>query len=256
LIELIPEVMDEARSGQMALFGGAVEEGLEAGQAGGDPEWTDLERLAHEKEALGFALGVNPLAGYEAMLEQVAPGGIARMRWLHEGARVKAGGLIRSVRASRSQKNEPLHFIELEDFSGLLEVVVFADTLAGFGKALERDVGVLAIGRVAREGDRVRLVADELLLLDEAAISLATSVHLHIIYGEGLEREKLEKIPRVLGAHPGPSIVFLHLHLDRQAEVVQKLPGPLAVRPGPRLAEDLRKEMGDVRVEVRYRENG
>ena len=251
---LLAEVMDEARSGQMGLFGGASEDGPGTGQTGGDPEWSDLERLAHEKEALGFALGTNPLAGYDALLDQIAPGGIAQIRRLHEGARARAGGLIRSVRASRSQKNEPLHFVELEDFSGLLEVVVFADTLARFEKALERGAAVLAIGRTAREADRVRLVADELLLLDEAAVSLATSVHLHI-HGEGLEREKLEKIARVLQAHPGPCDLFLHLHLGQRAEVVQKLPRSLAVRPDSRLKQDLRRDLGEHRLEIRYREN-
>jgi DNA polymerase-3 subunit alpha len=255
LLGLLPEVMDEARSGQMGLFGGVSEDGPAAGQTGGDPEWSEMERLAHEKEALGFALGTNRLAGYNALLDQVAPGGIARIRRLQEGARATAGGLIRSVRAGRSRKNEPLHFVELEDFSGLLEVVIFADTLAGFGKELELDAAVLAPGRVAREGDRVRLVADELLLLDEAAMNLATSVHLHI-HGEGLQREKLEKIAQVLRAHPGPCGLFLHLYLGQQAEIVQKVTGTLAVRPEPRLEEDLRKEIGDVRLEVRYRENG
>jgi DNA polymerase-3 subunit alpha len=254
LLGLLPEVMDEARSGQMGLFGGASEERPAAGHSGSDAEWSDLERLTHEKEALGFAFGTSRLAGYQALLDQVAPGGTAGIRRLHEGARARAGGLIRSVRASRSRKNEPLHFVEIEDFSGLLEVVVFADTLGGFRHGLERDVAVLAIGRVAREGDRVRLVADELSLLDEAALSLATSVHLHI-RGEGLQREKLEKMARVLRAHPGPCPLFLHLHLGPQAEVVQKLPGTLAVRPEPGLEQDVRKEAGDVRLEVRYRES-
>jgi len=255
LFGLLAEVMDEARSGQMGLFGGASEDGPGAGQTGGDPEWSDLQRLAYEKDALGFTLGTNPLAGYDALLDQITPGGIARICELHEGARARAGGLIRSVRASRSQKNEPLHFVELEDFSGLLEVVVFADTLAGFGKPLERGAAVLAIGRMAREGNRLRLVGDELLLLDEAAINLATSVHLHI-HGEGLERERMEKIARVLQAHPGPCGLFLHLHLGQQAEVVQKLPGTLAVRPDLRLKQDLRKELGEHRLEIRYGEHG
>jgi DNA polymerase-3 subunit alpha len=163
------------------------------------------------------------------------------------------GGVIRSVREGRSRKNEPLYFVGLEDFAGSLEVVVFADTLAGFGKGLERGAVILIAGRVARDADRVRLVADEMVPLDEAAVGLATSVRLHL-HTQGLSRERLERLEKVIRAHPGRCGLFLHLHLGQQTEVVQKLPETSAVRPDGAFEEDLRKELGELRLEIRYGE--
>jgi DNA polymerase-3 subunit alpha len=163
------------------------------------------------------------------------------------------GGVIRSVREGRSRKDEPLHFVRLEDFSGSLEVVVFGDTLAGFGKKLERGAVILVAGRVARDEDRVRLVADDMVPLDEAAVGLATSARLHL-HAQGLSRERLERLEKVIRAHPGRCGLFLHLHLGQQTEVVQKLPETSAVRPDGAFREDLRKELGELRLEIRYGE--
>jgi DNA polymerase-3 subunit alpha len=254
LVSLLPEVMDKARSGQMALFDAVPEDVPSAGAVGGEPEWSELERLALEREALGFSLSVHPLGEYRAFLEQVSPGGTAQIGRLHEGAQARVGGVIRSIREGRSRKSEPLHFIGLEDFSGSLEVVVFADTLAGFGKGLERGAAILVAGRVARDADRVRLVADDMLPLDEAAVDLAISVHLHL-HTKGLSRERLERLEEVIRAHPGRCGLFLHLHLGQQAEVVQKLPETSAVRPDKGFHEDLRKELSEVRLGLRYGED-
>jgi DNA polymerase-3 subunit alpha len=251
LVSLLPEIMDEARSGQMALFEAVPEDGPAVEAVGGEPEWSELERLAHEKEALGFSLSAHPLGEYRALLEQLSPGGTAQIGRLHEGARARVGGVIRSVREGRSRKNEPLHFVGLEDFSGSLEIVVFADTLAGFGKALERGAVILVAGRVARDADRVRLVADDMVPLDEAAVGLATSVGLHL-YIQGLSRERLERLEKVIRAHPGRCVLFLHLHVGQQTEVVQKLPETFAVRPDRAFQENLRKELSEVRLEMRY----
>ena len=159
--------------------------------------------------------------------------------------------MIRSVRVGRSRKNEALHFVGLEDFSGSLEVVVFADTLERFGRELERGVAILVTGRVATDADRVRLVAEEMTILREAAVSLATSAHLHL-HGRELSRERLERLERVIRAHPGSCDLLLHLHLGQQTEVVHKLPEASAVRPDAAFQQDLRRELGELRLEVRY----
>jgi DNA polymerase-3 subunit alpha len=251
LVSLLPEVMNEARSGQMALFEAVLEDAPQA--EAGELDWSELERLAYEKETLGFSLSAHPLGEYRALLKQLSPGGTAQISRLHEGARARVGGVIRAVKEGRSRKNEPLHFVELEDFSGSLEVVVFADTLAGFGKGLERGAVILIAGRVARDADRVRLVADDMAPLDEAAVGLATSVHLHL-HTQGLSRERLERLEKVIRAHPGRCGLFLHLHLGQHTEVVQKLPETSAVRPDSAFQEDLRKELGELRLEMRYGE--
>jgi DNA polymerase-3 subunit alpha len=253
LVSLLPDIMDEARSGQMALFEARPEDGPAAEAVGGEPEWSELEKLAHEKEALGFSLSAHPLSEYRALLEQLSPGGTAQIGRLHQGARARVGGVIRSVREGRSRKNEPLHFVGLEDFSGSLDVVVFADILAGFGKELERGAAILVAGRVTIDADRVRMVADDMVPLDEAAVGLATSVGLHL-HTQGLSRERLERLEKVIRAHPGRCGLFLHLHLGQQTEVVQRLPETFAVRPGRAFQDDLRKELGEVRLEVRYGE--
>jgi DNA polymerase-3 subunit alpha len=253
LVSLLPEIMDEARSGQLALFEALPEDSAAAEAAGGEPEWSGLERLAHEKEALGFSLSAHPLGEYRALLEQLSPGGTAQIGRLHEGARARVGGIIRSVREGRSRKDEPLHFVGLEDFSGTLEVVVFADTLAVFGRRLERGGLILVAGRVATDADRVRLVADDMMPLDEAAVGLASSAGLHL-HTQGLRRERLERLEKVIHAHPGRCRLFLYLHLGQQTEVVQKLPETFAVRPDRAFQEDLRKELGELRLEIRYGE--
>ncbi|UCG13934.1 MAG: DNA polymerase III subunit alpha [Deltaproteobacteria bacterium] len=254
LMEMLPEVISQARFGQMGLF--------DPGSGWPPPKTSssikqkeDAARLAQEKEALGFYLSGHPLSLYRHLLETLAPGGsTTHLRHLPEGSNARVGGVIEWIRVISSRKKEPLCFLRLEDLHGAVQVVIFADVYAVCEKYVVKGTPIFVSGRVAREGGDCRLIADGIMSLDEAAVSLTTSVHLHLTV-EGVSVQELGRTLELIKSQPGKCPVYLHLHIGRQIEVVQKLPPRHWVLPTTELKARLEQEFGVNCLDIRYGEN-
>ncbi len=253
LLETLPEAMEQARLGQMALFDRCD---AEAHAIHGSPtitEWDEATKLAREKEVLGFYLSGHPLSEFRSLLEEIAPGGTARLRNLPEDSQRRLGGIVEQIRVISSRKREPLRFLRIEDFHGFLEVVVFADVYAVYERYINEGALILLSGRVAREGGQVRLVADEIMSLEEAAVHLATSVQIRLTV-EGLSAKQLRELQQILNSQRGSCPVSLHFTIGKEVEVVQELPPSCAVQPTRTFKSRLVKTFGEGCFEVRYSE--
>jgi DNA polymerase-3 subunit alpha len=253
LLDVLPEVMEQARLGQMALFESHTGPTPFAESPAAPSGWDEPTKLAHEREALGFYLSGHPLDEYRSFLEQISPGGTESVRHLPADAVVRLGGTVEHTKVVSSRKTEPLRFVRLEDFGGSLEVVIFADVYAEHESYLEKGSPVFVSGRVVREGIQVRLIAGQIMPLEEAEVSMATSLRLHLPV-EGLSGQELNDLHHQIAEYTGPCEVYLHFHIGQQAEVVQKLPTTFAVKPTRDLVLQLTGRFGKGSVEVRYGE--
>ena len=152
-----------------------------------------------------------------------------------------------------SRKNEPLHFLQVENFSGSTEVAVFADVYGKYESYIYKGALVLVSGRVVREDGPVKLVADNIMSLAAAAVDLATSVHYHFAV-ESLSKEDLRELKQLLISHPGSCAGYLHLSVGGETVVVHKLPLALAVRPTRELMARITEQFGEGCLEIRYSE--
>ena len=110
-------------------------------------------------------------------------------------------------------------------------------------------------GRIARELDQVRLVAEDVMFLQEAAQKLATSVRLHLSV-EGFSRESLNDLQQLLKSQPGSCPVYLHFNIGQHTEVIQRLPPPFDVYPAKDLVASITKRFGEGSLEIIYGEEG
>jgi len=252
---MLPELLEQARRGQMALFDGPDLETHSDRSFTTSSDWDYSTKLAKEKEALGFYLSGHPLAEFRSFLEKVAPGGAARLNDLPGDSQCILGGVIEEIRVIRSRKGEPLHFLRIEDYTGSVEVIVFADVYARFERYLFSGALALVRGRIARELDQVRLVAEDVMFLEEAAQKLATSVRLHLSV-EGFSRESLSDLRQLLKSQAGSCPVYLHFNIGQHTEVIQRLPPPFNVYPARDLTTAITRRFGEGCLEIVYGEEG
>ncbi len=252
LLEMLPQVVEQARKGQMALFDGCAPELQSFLESPDSAEWDHSVKLAQEKESLGFYLSGHPLSEYRALLQALAPGGTSRLCELPANSQVWLGGIVVQVKVVSSRKKENLHFLRLEDFEGSIEVVVFADVFAESRKCVRKEAMILVSGRVVQEAGEVRLVADTMMPLEVAVINFATSIHLHLNV-EGVSAQPLRELQQLISSQPGSCTVYLHLHIGQQLEAIQKLPPTHAVRPTLEFRRRLAEAFGEGCLEVRYR---
>jgi DNA polymerase-3 subunit alpha len=253
LHRMLPELLDQARRGQMALFDSPDLDHHPDRSSTIPSDWDYSTKLTKEKEALGFYLSGHPLAEFHALLDKIAPGGAARLEDLPAGSQGFLGGVIEEVRVTKSRKGEPLHFLRIEDYTGSMEVIVFADVYERFDNQIFKGGLVLVRGRIAREVDQIRLVAEEITFLEEAAKKLATSVRIHLSV-EGFSSESLSDLRQLFESWPGPCPVYLHLIIGQQTEVIQRLPPPCNVSPAKDLVAAITERFGEGCLEIIYGE--
>ncbi len=86
------------------------------------------EMLRWEKELLGLYVSSHPLEKYQEKLAKKAIP-IDNIKEYANGNSITLGGIISKIKKIVTRKGDPMLFVELEDLSGKIEVIVFPKTL-------------------------------------------------------------------------------------------------------------------------------
>jgi len=133
----------ERSASQVSLFGDSREE---AGQAlVAAREWTEAERLAHEKTALGFYLSGHP---YNAFAPELAP----LIRLPLSGLQPRKdpaliAGIVMSVRVQSSRRGK-MAIVTLDDGGAAVEVVVYNEIYDSARSSLREDQLVIVEAKI------------------------------------------------------------------------------------------------------------
>ncbi len=170
----------EKISGQIGMFELAAEE--VAGFVDILPEmdeFSNSELLAMEKEVIGLYVSGHPLMDDRELWEKAAT---LSARSFHaeeveegeeavlaiEGKTEVVGGLLNHLSKTVTRNNETMAFLELEDFFGTMEIVVFPRDYAKYQGLLEKESKLFVRGRVSYQGDKeIKLIASQIWSFDE-----------------------------------------------------------------------------------------
>lgn len=229
---------DRAR-GQAALFGEATGTVTEAPPLPEVPAWPARERLAGEKEALGFYLSGHPLDAHRERLEEVTTHSIREL----ETGSARVGGLITSLRRRRTKAGDWMAVFNLEDTTGHLECVVFPKLYREIGEGLEEEQAVVVAGRFDDgDGDR-RLFVEGVVALEKAQARAVDGLTLQID-AAAADVAVLSRIESLLGQNPGPVPVFFEVVREGQYRLCLQAEEERNVQADRALVQQLRKLLG------------
>src|SRR5439155_8320138 len=95
------------------------------------PEWPDDQRLAYEKEVLGFYISGHPLAQYAAVIESLGVTTSADLATRSHGARVTLLGHVAALKETATKSGNRMAFVTLEDMAGTGAGAVFPEPFKG-----------------------------------------------------------------------------------------------------------------------------
>ncbi len=152
------------------------------------PEFDPPELLAMEKEMLGLYVTGHPLDEYDqailklttldssAFADLAVDGEEANERVATpaaDGDRVIMAGMLAGRKNKTTKNNDLMSFLTIEDLYGQYEVLVFPKVLAASAALLNGGNVLLIGGRLSmREDDKPKLVAEQIAVLDKAAVKL------------------------------------------------------------------------------------
>lgn len=234
--------------GQESLFALTSEESA-AVQLEKTHDWTRTARLAYEKEVLGFYLSGHPLEGIDELLKNFVTSSVAGLSEKQTKSKVAVAGLVSSLKEFITKKGTRMAFVNFEDMSGGLELVIFPDVYSQSESLLKGDgaliiSGTLEKGEAAREGaqgslkvlvDKVQSAQD---LLSQAR-SLALRLNSKIFSTDEIPA-KLGVLKEILRAHPGSTSFVLQVEISEIAKVVDlEVSDPRGIALTPQFLEKM-----------------
>ncbi|MDO9372073.1 MAG: DNA polymerase III subunit alpha [Gammaproteobacteria bacterium] len=155
LLASLPDALNAAERelrdsavGQDDLFGAAARRAPEALQFLVTAEWSEAERLQHEKETLGLYLTGHPIERYRAELENIVSSSLAEIKPA-QGQSVLVAGLVVALRVMNNRRGERMAFITLDDRSARVEIAVFAEVYQHHRELLVKDKLLVVEGEVS-----------------------------------------------------------------------------------------------------------
>jgi len=246
------KLQKEAADPQLQLFGGSAgEKSINAPVMPDIDEWDKHKKLELEKEAIGFYITGHPLDAYQDLIEKFANTNAIALREedARDGAMVRIGGLIRTVKTITTKRGDPMAFLELEDMQGAVEVTVFNSVYVGVQDLLVEDAAVFVQGQVQKNEKSVKLLADSIIPIEAAEETWAASLHLTVDTGF-CEEQALDRLYEILRKYPGPCKGYLHLVIPEKTETVIELPDQMKVRVGIDLTREINKLLGTSAIQT------
>jgi DNA polymerase-3 subunit alpha len=235
-MERAQKVQRDEAQGQTGLFG-LFDEGPAKGPSNDDlpraADWEESERLANEKEVLGFYVSGHPLDKYAEKLKNLT--GVISIaealerkpperRWggqADPADEIQVAGILQGLRVQKSKRDQKLYAqATLEDATGKLDLICFARDYERLQGQLKIEAPVLVRGMLMGDEDAApKIAVSAIQSLEEVQVKLPTGVRVRI----NLERatdEMLAGLKSAVDTAPGPGKVMLHLQKRGEYEVI------------------------------------
>jgi len=198
------------------------------------PEWDDDQRLAFEKEVLGFYVSGHPLSRYRELVDSMGVTPTSELPSKGSGAKVTLIGHVVALKEIPTKSGNRMAFATLEDMDGTVEVTVFPEPFKAGAPFLRSREALLIRGRID-DGDKGLVVlAEEVRLLEQTLAAagrvghggsgspgaVPTACRVQVVPAEGTA-VTLADVKRVCAARPGGVPLFVHVVVGAVEVVVR-----------------------------------
>ncbi len=239
-MERAQKAQRDAAQGQAGLFG-MFDEPPAPGRNGArdaddlnrGADWEETERLANEKEVLGFFVSGHPLDKYAEKLRNLT--GVITVaealerkpperRW---GAQsdladeIQVAGMLHGLRVQKTRREQKLYAqATLEDASGKMDLIAFPRDYERLSAQLKIEAPVLVRGVLSGEEDAApKLAVSSVQALEDVQVKLPAGVRIRINLDRATE-DMLAGLKSAADAAPGPGKVMLQLEKKGEYAVI------------------------------------
>ncbi len=207
---------EQGQSGLFGLFDETPARGRDADALPAAADWEEGERLANEKEVLGFFVSGHPLDKYAEKLRNLT-GVITTAEALERkpperrwGAQpdmadeIQVAGIIHGLRVQKSRRDQRLYAqASLEDATGKIELICFARDYERLAAQLKIEAPVLVRGTLMGDEDAApKIAVSQVQALEEVQVKLPAGVRIRINLDRATE-EMLAAIEERRGCRAG-----------------------------------------------------
>ncbi len=226
-MERAQKAQKDAAQGQHGLFGLFNETPAHSSKADELPrvaDWEESERLANEKEVLGFFVSGHPLDKYAEKLRNLT--GVISIaealerkppertwgRQSDPADELQVAGILHGVRVQKGKRDGKLYAMgQLEDATGKIDIICFSRDYERLGDQLKIEAPVIVRGVLMGEEDAApKISISGVQALEDVKVKLPGGVRIRINLDHASD-ELFTALKSAADAAPGPGKVMLQL---------------------------------------------
>ena len=243
-------------SGQGGLFGAMFEGAAEDHEQPLPevPDWNIHDKLAGEKELLGFYVTGHPLDEFRDKAPELITHETDSLEGLAKGVEVKLCGILTGIQRRRNKEGKLWASMQIEDLKGAVEAMVFSTQYESQLAQLIEDKAVMVRGLVLPE-DNVppKISVQDIVPLELAHVPMPSLIAIRVWIGQKADTDQAAELARLFERKPGSTEIRLRLEKSRDFSVILDLAAK--VRPDKEFRAELERICGPEAMEVLAGEN-
>ncbi|NMC62204.1 MAG: hypothetical protein GYA55_03465, partial [SAR324 cluster bacterium] len=216
------------------------------GKANGEVEWPINQKLAYEKEALGFYISGHPLEKFQAELKRLGVSTTEDIKSMQSQTNVRVAGVVAALRLKNTKKGDRYASYQLEDWLGTVESIVWPDVYRQVSHILIADEPIVVSAKLDVSDERRVLIVekvDSLLSIRDRSAKLG----LLRLRGDDNFEEHLDQLMQTLNRYSGNCPLKVRIEVE-DAEVSMVLKdhkdSPVRVMPSEALCNEVEQIFG------------
>jgi DNA polymerase-3 subunit alpha len=205
-------LQQDIAAGQVSLFGEAHAAAPARPVLPDTAPWTEVERLAREKDSIGFFISGHPLEQYRDVVALIGTRTTATLGQWDERP-VSIAAVVTAVKRQISRKTGKEYArVTIEDFHGTAEAIVFPDAWSRLNQVIRVDAAMVLGGGYSprdRGEDQAPFVIETAGDLAELENSGSVGVAIRWQTPDRARAGNTEAVARVCEAHPGAAPLYI-----------------------------------------------
>jgi DNA polymerase-3 subunit alpha len=214
------------------------------------PEWPLEQRLAFEKETLGYYVSGHPLDRFAAEVLRFSKKNIAELMSESKSVECQVAGIVTDFKTRRTKKGDLMALFTLEDLTGAIETVVFPNSYSRFEHLMTADYPLLVSGRFEVENERnCKIVVSDMQPLSGIAHRNAKNLRISACISN-LSPSSAIELHRLLERNRGETGVDLELYNPEDFRVNIHSSDFVRVKASPELVHQIESICGAGSVQL------
>ncbi len=188
------------------------------------PELSRSQILSFEKDVLGFYLSGHPLLDYKEQIDSLSDTSVSKIHSYENNRAVSIVGSIINISEKKIKKNnKKMAIISFEDLTGNIEVVVYSEPYEKYKNVLFSDRPIYLKGVVSKEDDKVKIIANVIMTIEDAWAKEIRGVRLNILKDE-IDEKMIKEMKTFLKTYKGfknvPVILSIPIKENKEMDIL------------------------------------
>lgn len=179
-------------------------------------DFTQMKKLADEKELLDMYVSSHPLKQYRDILTDQGYLRVSEVLQFDNNKSVKTAAFVQQLRVIKTKRGDSMAFITVADEMAELEGVIFPDVFREVRRWLTEESMVYLEGKVSIRQETKQIIVNKLSVMDLEKLAEVKQQKLYIRIEKAADNHTLDYLRETAEKHPGNTKIIIYNEQEKK----------------------------------------